>query len=168
MRNTNIKIFLLCPIPEEQKPINQYIGLKENLLTSWTTLSTKKYQQKILFLYSITFLFISLFQLYSFQSFSYFFDWIVENLFLTTNFLLFLFLIILSRWIQIQNQFNQARFFYEETSWYDGQIWEKPFLLIKNDKLISSQKMTPIIKRIQQSIFQLLFLNCIFLILLQI
>jgi hypothetical protein len=166
--NTNIKIFLLCPIPEEQKPINQYIGLKENILTSWTTLSTKKYQQKIISLSSLTFLFICLFQLYSFQSFSYFFDWILENLFITTNLLLFLFLIILSRWIQIQNQFNQARFFYEETSWYDGQIWEKPFLLIKNDKLISSQKITPIIKRIQQSIFQLLFCNFIFLILLKI
>ena len=37
----NIKIFLLCPVPEDQKPINVYIGLKENVLTNWTTLSKK-------------------------------------------------------------------------------------------------------------------------------
>ena len=28
--NLNIKIFLLCPIPDDQKPINEYINLKEN------------------------------------------------------------------------------------------------------------------------------------------
>jgi len=40
--NSNIKLFLLCPVPEDQKPINEYIGLKENPLTNWTTLSKKK------------------------------------------------------------------------------------------------------------------------------
>ena len=44
---TNIKIFLLCPVPDDQKPINEFIGLKENLLTSWTTLSQKNYKKKI-------------------------------------------------------------------------------------------------------------------------
>ena len=29
--NTKLKFFLLCPVPEDQKPINEYIGLKENL-----------------------------------------------------------------------------------------------------------------------------------------
>ena len=42
----NIKFFLLCPIPEDQKPINEYIGLKENPLTNWTTLSKKYYQRQ--------------------------------------------------------------------------------------------------------------------------
>jgi hypothetical protein len=41
--NTNIKIFLLCPIPDGQKPINEYINLKENFLTSWLTLKSEKY-----------------------------------------------------------------------------------------------------------------------------
>ena len=44
--NTNIKIFLLCPVPDDQKPINEYIGLKENQLTNWTTLSKKKLSKK--------------------------------------------------------------------------------------------------------------------------
>ena len=41
--NSNIKIFLLCPVPETQKPINEYIALKENFLTNWTTLRKEKY-----------------------------------------------------------------------------------------------------------------------------
>ena len=157
--NTNIKIFLLCPIPDDQKPINQYIELKENLITNWTTLSTKKYEKKIFSFYSLFFSIISLFQFSSLKGIDYLFDWVLYNLNITTSFLLFFFLINLSRWFQIKSQFEKARFFYEETSWYDGQIWEKPFLLIKNDKLINTQKINPIIKRIQKTIFQLLFFN---------
>jgi hypothetical protein len=37
----NIKIFLFCPIPEGQKPINEYINYKQNFLTTLIN-STKK------------------------------------------------------------------------------------------------------------------------------
>ena len=40
--NLNIKIFLLCPIPDDQKPINEYINLKENDFTNLMLLSKKK------------------------------------------------------------------------------------------------------------------------------
>jgi len=53
----------------------------------------------------------------------------------------FFLLIILIRWITINQKFQNSRLIYEEASWYDGQIWEKPFFLIKNDKLISTQKI---------------------------
>ena len=155
--NPNIRIFLLCPVPEDQKPINEYIGLKENLLTNWTTLSEKNYQQKIQQLYFSFFFLISVFQFSSFQGIYYLFDWTIQNFFFTTIFLLMLFLIILSRWVQIDNRFTQARLFYEEASWYDGQIWEKPVALIKNDRLISSQKIRPIQRRIQNTLFQTSF-----------
>ena len=71
--NTNIKIFLLCPVPEEQKPINTYIGLKENPLTSWTTLSKKNFEKK-LFSFSFYFLaIVSLFSVGSLEDSNYFF-----------------------------------------------------------------------------------------------
>jgi hypothetical protein len=160
--NQNIAFFLLCPVPDDQKPINEYIGLKENLLTSWTTLSTEKYQKKLFSVAGILFLLISLFQLSSFQGFYYLFEWILGNCFITTSLLFLLFLIILSRWLQTYNRFKMARLFYEEASWYDGQIWEKPLSLIKNDNLINSQKIRPIIKRIEKTLLQLFCLNCLF------
>ena len=46
---SKLKLILLCPVPEDQKPISEYIGLKENPLTNWTTLSTKNYNAKNLF-----------------------------------------------------------------------------------------------------------------------
>jgi hypothetical protein len=157
--SSNIKIFLLCPVPEDQKPINEYIGLKENLVTSWTTLSIQNYTKKILSIFFGFFLFVSIFQISGLQGKYYLFEWILENLFLTSLLLLVLFLIILSRWLQIYSRFQTARLFYEEASWYDGQMWEKPLLLIKNDQLLSTQKIRPIFKRIQFTLIQIFSLN---------
>lgn len=163
--NTNIKFFLLCPVPEDQKPINEYIALQENFFTSWTTFSTKNYEKRLRSFLFFSFVVASLLQLEKFQGIYYIFDWSFESFWLSTRFASAFLLLILSRWLQIKYRFQQARLFYEEASWYDGQVWEKSLLLIKNDQLILSQKIQPIMNRIQKSLFQLLFLNflCLFL-----
>lgn len=148
--NSNIKLFLLCPVPEDQKPINEYIGLKENPLTNWTTLSKKNYVGKVIRLASVIYF---LFSLVTFSESSFGFDWIVSNIFWTTFCLIFFYFVLLWRWNQVKTRFNESRLFYEEASWYDGQIWEKPFLLIKNDRLISTQKIDPILERLWSSLW---------------
>lgn len=182
--NSNIKIFLLCPVPEEQKPINEYIGLKENPLTNWTTLSKTNYQKKIFSFSFFLFFFLSLIrfqelfqylfsensigqQILSFNELLIFLEWVLINI-LITLFLVFVFITInYSRWKQIQIRFNNPRLFYEEASWYDGQIWEKPFAIIKNDRLISTQKVQPILQRIGRTSFTLFFINMICLLFFQ-
>ena len=57
---SKLKLILLCPVPEDQKPISEYIGLKENPLTNWTTLSTKNYNAKIFSLFTSIFMLLSL------------------------------------------------------------------------------------------------------------
>ena len=79
-----------------------------------------------------------------------------------------LLIIIFYRWKQVEKDFNQPRIFYEEASWYDGQIWEKPFSILKNDKLISTQKIKPILQRISRTIFILSSFFFSFLFLLEI
>jgi hypothetical protein len=166
--NSNIKIFLLCPVPEEQKPINGYIGLKENQLTNWTTLSKKNYEKKLLSLFSFFFFLVSFFRISSFSDSRYVFDWFLITFSFSLTLLFFLILLIFFRWKQIEKDFNQPRLFYEEASWYDGQIWEKPFSILKNDKLISTQKIKPILQRISRTMFTLLSWNLAFFLLLKI
>ena len=166
--NTNIKIFLLCPVPDDQKPINEYIGLKENPLTNWTTLAKKNYDAKLFQIVGYTFLFLSLTTgINVINDFTLVSDWILNNLFISTTLLLLLLVIIVFRWKQNQKRFNQTRLFYEEGSWYDGQIWEKPLSLVKNDKLISTQKIEPILQRLYKTISINGFFNLILLTLLQ-
>lgn len=165
----NIKLFLLCPVPDDQKPINEYIGLKKNPLTGWTTVSQINYQKKIqkgLFFVSLVY---GLFTINNiFIDFNNFFEWFLKDLFVSINFALFLIAIIIFRWKQTQIRFNQTRLVYEEGSWYDSQVWEKPFLIIKNDKLLSTQKIEPILQRLKQTFLLLFYLDFMCLILFQI
>ena len=156
--NSNIKIFLLCPVPEDQKPINAYIGLKENQLTNWTTLSRKNYEKKLISLFSFFFLLVSFIRISSFLDNRYILQWLLINILISFVFLFLLLVLIFSRWKQIEKDFNEPRLFYEEASWYDGQIWEKPFSILKNDRLISTQKIKPILERISRTLFTLLSL----------
>jgi hypothetical protein len=147
--NLDIKIFLLCPIPEDQKPINQYINLKKNFFLNSTNFSLKNF-------FIIFFIF-----------FQFLINNVSFNFYLFPLFTLFIFVFLNSiclQWIDLNKRFKAARLIYEEASWYDGQLWEKPFILIKNDKLISSQKIEPVLQGLLRLIFTIFFLLFNFLI----
>lgn len=142
--NTNIKIFLLCPIPEDQKPMNEYLMLKDNLITKW--IIQKSYTKNLCILFASLF-FLS------------------KNIFWTSFFLFFFYSFLFFQYISLHNRFTQSRLVYEEGSWYDGAIWEKPLLVLKNDKLIRTQKIDRYIFSLSNtllSLFLLLFFGFIF------
>ena len=151
----NIKIFLLCPIPDDQKPINEYLNLKNNNFTNLILLSPKNYLLKIFLNFIIFFIAVSPITFLLKLNNSLF----LFNSFFAINILTLLFLSNLTRWSQLLKRFRNSRLFYEEGSWYDGQFWEKPFEIIKNDKLISNQKIKPILKRTIKTVLILIFFN---------
>jgi hypothetical protein len=159
---SKLKLILLCPVPEDQKPISEYIGLKENPLTNWTTLSTKNYNAKLFSLFGIAFTLLSAL---TFQEREFLGDWILSNMLISINTLLVLYVVVIWRWNEVKKRLNQARLFYEEASWYDGQIWEKPFIILKNDRLLVSQKLEPVLRRLINTLVFLIYLDILLLIL---
>jgi hypothetical protein len=153
--NLNIKIFLLCPVPEDQKPINEYIQLKENDWTNWVIFSKEQYWKKLVSFTFNLFCLFSLFQFSKFQEIEYLGETVLETLIFAFFGVCFLLVVNFARWKQVEIRLNKSRLFYEEASWYDGQIWEKPFAILKNDKLLSSQKIQPILQRILRTILAL-------------
>jgi hypothetical protein len=150
-----IKIFFLCPVPNDQKPINEYIELKENIFTNWASLSKKKDILKnssmiFLFLY-LVFFFEAPFHEKNILKIGF------VSLFFTLSFFSFFFLLNLVNWIELNKRFKSPQLSYEEGSWYDGKIWKKPFSLMRNEKLISIQKIEPIIQRLKDNIFITVF-----------
>jgi hypothetical protein len=159
---SKLKLILLCPVPEDQKPISEYIGLKENPLTNWTTLSTKNYNAKLFSFFTSVFILLSIL---TFQDREFLGDWVLSNLVISLNIILTLYFVIIWRWNEVKKRLNQARLFYEEASWYDGQIWEKPFIILKNDRLLVSQKLEPVLRRLINTLVSLVYLDILLLIL---
>ena len=145
--NFNIKIFLLCPIPEEQKPINEYISLKENSLTNWITLTKKEYLWTLIRGFFILFLICLTFTFEGTESITQIIETIQITSICSLICLSILLCYVIINWKQVDNRFNTSRLIYEEGSWYTSEIWEKPISLIKNDKLISTQIIQPILNR---------------------
>jgi hypothetical protein len=71
-------------------------------------------------------------------------------------------LIICLPWIEIRNRFFKARIFYEEASWFDIQLWDKPFFLLKTDRLLVLHKIQPLLKRLFLTVSILLTVIIIF------
>ena len=159
---SKLKLILLCPVPEDQKPITEYIGLKENSLTNWTTLSSSNYSAKSFSFF--IFIFIGL-SVLTFQEREFLGDWIVSNIFITLNILILLYSVVIWRWNEVKKRLNKSRLFYEEASWYDGQVWEKPFVILKNDRLLVTQKIDPVLCRLTNTFILLIYLDVLCLIL---
>jgi hypothetical protein len=145
-----VKNLKLCSIPDDQKIINEYIKIKKNDFFNWTSFSSLNYKKQFFFFY----LSFVLFFLPLFISFLNFF---LSFKILSLCFLLFLFLVFF-RWIDISQNFQKSRLLYEESSWFDTQIWEKEYFLIKKDRLINTQKLKPVIRRIFRTLLLLSFL----------
>jgi hypothetical protein len=157
-----IKILLLCPVPEDQKPINQYISFNENRIVTWIKIKKIFFPRKYFsFLFAIfVFLYVLFLSLILVpKEILFFFNLLLKNSFFFLNFLFFLFLATFFNWLQLSKRLNSARFFYEEASWYDGQFWEKPFFIIKNDRLLNTQQIQPIQKKLQILLSIFFFLN---------
>ena len=161
--NTNslLKIFFLCPVPDDQKPITEYIELKQNPIFSWIFFKSKKMNLDQISYY-ICFFFILNFFTYYFL-FSSSLSSLSSLSFLSSSrtsifgfFYFFCFFFLFQTFFllkKINTNFQNARLIYEEGSWYQGKIWEKPFLVMKNEKLIRIQKIEPSLQNIKFTFF---------------
>ena len=53
-------------------------------------------------------------------------------------------------WNHIFKRLTSEKVEYEESGWYDGQVWEKPLALKEKESLIASIEVKPILKNIIQ------------------
>ena len=162
--NAILKIFFLCPVPEDQKPINEYIVLKENELLNWLPFLKQTWRKQFIFLFgSLSFIFFFLSWKNPNASVAFFLEVLLKMYSFLLNFGLLGLLGILLSWNQLRNHFNKSRLFYEEGSWYDGQFWEKPFSIIKNDRFLSTQQINPIPQLLKKYILVFFWFNFLFL-----
>ncbi len=141
-----------CPVPEEQQPIKEYEELKDSWLFSWATLSVLAYTRKLLWVGVWGGAISSFLAAGSFSPKSNLVAFILSTI-LGASILIFLFVIRLYLgWSYIASRLDEKQVFYEESGWYDGQIWVKPPEIIQRDRLILSYQIKPIISRLIKTI----------------
>ncbi len=62
-------------------------------------------------------------------------------------------------WLHVGQRLQQAAVPYEESGWYDGQVWEKPEEILTRDRLIMEYQVKPILRRVRNTLLSLLTLG---------
>nr|YP_009504713.1 hypothetical protein [Cyanophora biloba]AWW13832.1 hypothetical protein [Cyanophora biloba] len=154
-----------CPIPTEQQPLNEYQTLNNSFLFYWPSQKLEIY----IFYLSIIYLFGFLLSLTITINNGFYlsrpFDTIL-NAIIGGNFILILDLCRLYLgWFYICQRLLSATVSYEESGWYDGQVWVKTSEVLIKDRLVGIYQVRPILDRLKQTLgIIFLFLGFIVLI----
>ena len=140
-----------CPVPRDQQPINEFIELSKSKIFSWP--KSKKSLILVLIKFWIgafvLFLFISSGSVYFKTSIT---KYVLLSLFSSVSIPLLISLKLYFGWNHVFKRLSSERVEYEESGWYDGQVWIKPLVLKEKESLIASNEVKPIIKNLIQII----------------
>ncbi|KAG9440212.1 hypothetical protein H6P81_020377 [Aristolochia fimbriata] len=140
-------------VPFEQRPVNEYSALKEGPLYSWGELSPASFFSRLggLWLVAFTVLGVPV----SAASFNPSTDPLRFGLAAGTGTLFLVSLVVLRiylGWSYVGDRLLSAVVPYEETGWYDGQMWVKPPEVLARDRLLGTYKVKPVIKLLKQTL----------------
>ena len=140
-----------CPVPREQQPTNEFIELSKSKIFSWP--KTKKSLILILIKFWIgafvLFLVISSGSVYFKTSLL---RYILLSFFSSLSIPLLISIRLYLGWNHIFKRLTSEKVEYEESGWYDGQVWLKPLVLKEKESLIASIEVKPILKNLIQVI----------------
>ena len=138
-----------CPVPREQQPTNEFIELSKSRIFSWP--KTKKSLIIILTKFwvgtFVLFLIISSGSVYFKTSLL---KYILLSFFSSLSIPLLISIRLYLGWKHIFKRLTSERVEYEESGWYDGQVWLKPLVLKEKESLIASNEVKPILKNLIQ------------------
>ena len=149
-----------CPVPKDQQPTNEFIELSKSKIFSWP--KTKKSLILILIKFwvgaFVLFLVISSGSIYFKTSLL---KYVLLSCFSSLSIPLLISIRLYLGWNHIFKRLISEKVEYEESGWYDGQVWEKPLVLKEKVSLIASIEVKPILKNLIQilSIISVLVLS---------
>lgn len=152
----------ICPVPFDQQPLNEYEALKESFLFSWSTENLQTFSSKLIILFGLISLVCLIANILIITIVKFSLSTILA-IFLFAAFIIEILLIHLYLgWSYILKRLSSATIFYEESGWYDGQLWIKSADLLTQDRLVGIYQVEPLLSKIKK----IFIINSIFLIIL--
>lgn len=140
-----------CPVPAEQLPIREYEEMRESWFYSWGARDLRGYILPIVVVWGLSWLISGPIAAVSFAPAQ------VLHKFLISAALGALLIPILTLvqlyvgWSHVGHRLQIRDLPYEESGWYDGQIWTKPEDIFKRDQLIVDYQIKPVLVRLRKT-----------------
>ena len=140
---------IICPVPLNQRPLNEFNSIRNSWIISWPFLEKNIFYRKLI----LSWIFITPVSLIISYGSDYLRNNIFELVFVSITASLAFPLLLLIRqllsWLYIYKRLNSENIEYEESGWYDGQIWEKPIDWRAKDLLIAQHQIKPILNHLE-------------------
>jgi hypothetical protein len=141
-----------CPVPSAQQPLQQYQELRDSWFFAWPRESLGGLLRPLALSWLLI---LPLTLLVSSGS------WVLRHhplqlLLAAAVAAVALPILLLVRqwlgWRSIHQRLMSERVEYEESGWYDGQVWEKPLSWRQQDLLVARHQVRPMLGRLQRAI----------------
>eukprot|EP00887_Chlorella_sp_A99_P004946 scaffold4.g4946.t1 len=140
-------------VPADQRPVNELRQLKQAQLYSWATLDLPSYLKRLAILYTAVFLLLGgPIAAQTFDPTGHPLQWFLSA---STGALLVVAvasLRIYLGWSYVGARLLTAALEYEETGWYDGQVFVKPPEVLTRDRLIGTYEVKPVLARLRTTL----------------
>ena len=138
-----------CPVPRDQQPTNEFIELSKSNFFSWPKTKKSLITVLIKFWLGAFILFVAI------SSGSVYFEksilkYILLSLFCSLSIPLLISIRLYLGWNHVFKRLTSEKVEYEESGWYDGQVWQKPLVLKEKESLIATIEVKPILNNLIQ------------------
>ena len=138
-----------CPVPKEQQPTNEFIELSKSKIFSWPK-SKKSFVIILTKFWVVTFILFTVISSGSVYFENLKLKYILISLFSSLSIPLLISIRLYLGWNHIFKRLTSEKIEYEESGWYDGQIWLKPLNLKEKESLIATIEVKPILRNLIQ------------------
>ncbi len=141
-----------CPVPPEQRPLREYDQLLRSWFFVWPSGQPRALFRPLLISWLLA---LGPSLLVSSGSLSLRHDPPRLLLAAAAAALLLPLFLLLRQWLgwsYVQRRLVAIEVAYEESGWYDGQIWEKPVAWRQQDLLVATHQVNPVLRRLRRVI----------------
>ena len=145
-----------CPVPPEQQPLNEYKSLQDSWFFQWSTSNTLSYCRTLGLIWFASWLFSIPFAVEALVAINS-----QPKVLLAANagsiaLLILIVIRLYLGWKYVRDRLERDVVEYEETGWYDGQIWPKDPAQRDRELLISTYEIRPLMNRLVITLFSLI------------
>ncbi len=138
-------------MPPEQQPLNEYRELQESGFFQWGTVALPVYLRKLAWVWGWSWAIAGPVAAASFSPTKHPLAFFIMGAAGASLFLAFVVVRLYLGWSYIYSRLASDTVFYEESGWYDGQVWEKPIEAQAQDKLVVTYQVQPVLRRLHRT-----------------
>ncbi len=142
----------LCPVPVDQRPINEYRDLQGSWFFRWSIEPLPRFQRRLALLWALGCMVSGPLAIASVNGQAHPLKIAIAAVLGANLWLLLILVRLLLGWSYVGDRLQRPTVIYEETGWYDGQEWPKPEAELNQDRLIYIYELLPILQRLRLTV----------------